>query len=40
MAKDVNVYKVDGAWIREVLGLDGRWFRVGVYGSRAAAIRG
>ncbi|HEX6053715.1 MAG TPA: hypothetical protein VFZ21_30810 [Gemmatimonadaceae bacterium] len=40
MSKWLNVYEVDGGgWVREVFAL-GEWYTVGVYGSRAAAMRG
>jgi hypothetical protein len=39
-AKDINVYldHDSGGWIREVR-IFGRWVRVGVFGSRSAAMR-
>jgi hypothetical protein len=37
-----NIYQDPhtGGWIREYRDSDGRWHRIGVYGTRAAAMRG
>lgn len=41
MPKWLNVYRDEhsGGWVREVL-VGWEWYRVGAYGTRAAAMRG